>query len=344
MVTNKQILEARRLFQSALEGNLRSRAEVVENFTTSDFPYLLGAGYARELVSEYRQHSTKWGAFSRRVTVSDFRAKKVIELLGGKVGLSKVGQAAEYPARTLHESEREIQVAKYGDRIPLTWEMIVNDDLGAFDNLASELARAAGETEDLNTAKVLLNAGGTNYNTSFFLDSAQNIDLGMDSLENAIQTILTRTDENKRPVMVNKFSLVVPPALAMKANSIVNSIEIRRTDPISGDVTVERNGTGDLVQVSVNPWIAAAASSKANSRWFVLPDPNGQHPAVATAFLRGNESPDLRVKADAGNRIGGGAIAPTEGSFDDDTIQYRVRHVTGSALLDPIGAYASNGA
>ena len=50
------------------------------------------------------------------------------------------------------------------------------------------------------------------------------------------------------------------------------------------------------------------------------------------------------MKADTGNRAGGGSIAPEQGSFDDDTIQYRVRHVVGSALIDPKFTFVSQGA
>jgi hypothetical protein len=60
-------------------------------------------------------------------------------------------------------------------------------------------------------------------------------------------------------------------------------------------------------------------------------------------FLAGHETPDLRVKADTGLRVGGGSVPAEEGSFDTDDIQYRIRHVTGGTTLDPIAAYASVG-
>jgi len=86
-----------------------------------------------------------------------------------------------------------------------------------------------------------------------------------------------------------------------------------------------------------------ATDAKTGTRWFVLPAATAARPAVAMGFLRGQEEPDLRVKSDTGNRVGGGAIDPMEGSFDDDTIQYRVRHVTGGAAVDPKLTYVSYG-
>ena len=73
--------------------------------------------------------------------------------------------------------------------------------------------------------------------------------------------------------------------------------------------------------------------------WFVLPAPNQGRPAVAVAFLRGFETPDIRQKGNAGQ-----GVAPDAGDFDDDSVRYRVRHVTGGAQVDPLHTYASTGA
>jgi hypothetical protein len=91
------------------------------------------------------------------------------------------------------------------------------------------------------------------------------------------------------------------------------------------------------VTLVVNPRLAGVA-------WFLLPQPTVARPALAVAFLRGWETPDLRIKADTGNRVGGGAIDPSDGSFDDDSVAYRVRHVVGAAQADPLHVYASAGA
>ena len=52
----------------------------------------------------------------------------------------------------------------------------------------------------------------------------------------------------------------------------------------------------------------------------------------------------MRYKADQGNSLGGGSLSADAGSFDDDTIYYRVRHIVGAATGDPKFTYASDGA
>lgn len=344
---NKRILEARKLFQRVLEGDLRAKAELMETMTRSDFPILLGAAYGRELLAEYQAITPIWQSFSRKSTVADFRPKKLVELLGGRAGLDKVKEASEYKARGLTEAEHEFKVEKYGARLPLTWEMLVNDDLDAFSNAPQRLAIAARETEDIVTAQSLFNAGGTGLNTGFFKSANGNapasVPLTADNLEAALQGISTKKDSDGRPVVLRGVVLVVPPQLEMTARRIIEASEIRRT--VDGVTSIEPNYLRGVVRLVVNPWlpVVAAGFNKVATTWFVLPDPNGTRPALVTGFLRGYETPDLRAKADTGTRVGGGAIAPEEGSFDDDTIQYRVRHVTGSATVIPTETYVSTG-
>ena len=224
--------------------------------------------------------------------------------------------------------------------------MLVNDELDAFRDLPTRLAQAARDTEDIVTARQLFNAGGTGVNTAFFKSANGNAPatdaLTSENLEKGLQAIATRKDSEGRPIINAGTVLVVPPALEMTARRILNASEIRRQSG-TGDgstVTVEPNYMKGAVDLVVNPWFAYVAPTL-TSTWFVLPAPNTGRPALATGFLRGHESPDLRVKADAGNRVGGGSVAPEEGSFDDDTVQYRVRHSTGSATVIPAGAFAS---
>lgn len=347
---NRRILEARRLFETAMNGRrpdrLRAQAEVMETMTTSDFPILLGAAYDREMLAEYQGIAPVWQRYSARKIRPNFKPGKLIDLLGGRSELSKVAEAAEYPARPLSEAEFEFKVEKYGDRIPLTWEMLVNDELDAFTDLPSRLATAARETEDIVTARSLFNAAGTSVNTDFFKSGNGNAPgtaaLTSENLEAALQGIATRTDSEGRPVVIASAALVVPPGLELTARRILNASEIRRQSGTgSGStITVEPNYMRGAVDLVVNPWFTYVAPTL-DDTWFVLPAPSSGRPALVTAFLRGNESPDLRVKADAGNRPGGGEVAAQDGSFDDDTVQYRVRHVTGSTTVIPTGAYAS---
>jgi hypothetical protein len=350
-MNNKKILEARRLFQRAIDGDLRARAEVQETLTTSDFPILLNAAYGRELQQEYAAIAPVWNRFSSRVTVPDFRARTLVDLTGGKAGLDKVKEATEFPARKKTESSKSFSVEKYGARFPLTWEMLVNDDLGAFRTFPTDLATAARETEERVALKPLFNAAGTALSTAFFTGVAAPATgagsaLSATSLQAGLASISNRTDSDGRPIAMPEPVLMVPPSLEMTALQILNTTEVRTT---SGSVERVQAGNGLQARPTlvVNPWLPVVAGGYDNvaTTWFLLPNPSrASKRALVTGFLNGYETPDLRVKADAGNRVGGGAISPEEGAFDDDTIQYRVRHVTGGAALYNDAVYVAEGA
>lgn len=343
MHTNKQILEARELFQGAINGNLRARAQVMESLTTSDFPILLGAAYGRELQQEYNAIEPVWKRFSKRLTVSDFRDRTLVDIMGGRAALEKVREGAEYPARKASESKRSFSVDKFGARFPLTWEMVKNDDLGAFRDFPQRLATAATETEERIALAPLFNSAGTGL--SSFLTPRVNAgkDLNRANLNAAMVDIAGRKDVDGRPVVVTKPILLVPTALAQVAADIVSVTE--NIDPTTGD---KRSGNGLIFtpEIVVDPWLdIVGAGYTANAKtWYLLPGPDTTvKPALGTAFMAGEETPDLRVKNDQGTRVGGGSIAPNEGSFDDDTIQYRVRHIIGGTGLYDDAVYVGVG-
>ena len=344
-----QAVEARRLFESAINGSLRAKATVAETMTTSDFPVLLGVAYARELQTEYAGIAPVWPKFAKRTTAPNFKKQKLVDLLGGIAGLEVIPEATEYPARHMSESSREFKLRKRGARIPLTWEMMLNDDLGAFRDLPGRLAISARETEDIAVVDSLLKADRSDVNTDFFKAANGNaptaLPLTATNLKAALDQIKTRKPADGRPVSfgVEKPRLMVPQALETTARSILEAREVRTTE--GGVTVVTTNTLASQVELVVNPWLDVRnTNAKAVTTWFILPAPTAPRIAVAVAFLAGREGPDLRVKSDAGQRPGGGLIAPEEGSFNDDTIQYRVRHVVEGATFDPKLTYVSRGA
>ena len=341
-----QITEAARLVGAAFNGDRRAMLSLQESMTRSDFQNIFGDVLDRELLTQYEQIDPVWPSFARRSTVRDFKAKKYIDLLGGRAELALVPERTEYPARALSDKPYELQVAKYGARLSVTFEMMVNDELDALRDAPQRMAQSARDTEDLTATRLLVEATGPD--SDFFSSAngnqlAGNPTLTTDNLSDALTAISTRRDSDGRPIMVRTAILMVPPALEVAANMIINAQEIRITTG-SQQITVG-NWLRGRVRVLVNPWLPIVdESATADTTWYVLPDPNTPRPAVVLGFLRGYEQPDLRVKNDQGTRVGGGAIRPEDGSFDIDDIQYRVRHILGGTTLEPIATASSTGA
>lgn len=344
-----RVAEAAVLIGRVFNGDRRATLQVEELMSTSDFPKLFGDVLDRELMAQYEQIAPVWTGFATRARVNDFRAKKWLDLLGGRAELDPVGEGAEYKARALTEANYQLTVGKFGTRLPLTWEMIVNDDLGAFQTAPERLAQAARDTEDKTATRLFVNAAGPI--SAFFTASGGtvgNVALTIDNLSAALTTVATRKDSDNRPIMISAYVLVVPPALEVMAHNIVNATLIRlRNDASSAsgarDIEVTNWLAGKVTIVS-NPWLPLIdTSGNAGKTWYLFPAPATPRPALVMGFLRGHETPDLRMKGDAGMRPGGGSVPAEEGSFENDDIQYRIRHVMGGTTLDPIAAYASVG-
>lgn len=342
-----------RLFAEACRGDryaqlefhdlMGGRRAVRESMSTSDFPILFGDALNRSLARRYAARQPVWRQFAARQVVRDFRPSKIIEFFGGGGRLSAVPELTEYPARGFDESEFTTTLGKYGDRLQWSWEMQVNDDLGAFRNAPDALSRGAVSTEDYLATSVLVDASGPKG----WLGTPGTAKLSREALETGLQAVMDASDEDGNPIEIGTPVLVVPRALSLTAQNIVNTTEFEdQTGSGSGQrrARVSGNGLSATPKIVVNDWLTRidGTANKATT-WYLLPDPDGPRPAVYETFLQGYETPDLRVKADAGMRLGGGNIDPSEGSFERDDVQYRIRHVVGGNQGFADAVYVSNG-
>lgn len=343
----RAIKEAADLWKRVFDGDLRAAVQVREALSTSDlFVSATGDVLDRELLAQYSAITPEWQGFAARTLVRNFKPKKLVDILGGRSGLDRVPELTAYPGAEYDTREFSIQVAKFGRQFGFSWEAMVNDDLDELMQIPGAFSQAAAITESRVALEQIADPTTGAPNTAFFKDYTGETPAGPNTtpvvgvlnqanLQTAIETIRQRKDHEGNLVPAGPLILVVGPAQEFNAKAILNATEIRDTS--GSRTTVRPNdlaGSVELVVLNSLPGLA----------WFVLPKPNtGGRIAVAVAFLRGFEIPDIRRKSNAGERVGGGAVDPADGDFDDDSIRYRVRHVTGGASVDPMHTYAGTG-
>lgn len=329
---------ARLEFHDLMGGTVREGG-VSESMSTSDFPILFGDALNRSLARRYAARPAVWRQFAAKQLARDFRPTKIIEFLGGSAILDAVPELDEYKARKFAESSFETTTGKRGNRLMWSWEMQVNDDLGAFDTAPDALSRGSVNTEDYLATSVLVGAAGPKA----WLGTPGTAALSTASLEAGLQQIMDASDEDGSPIVIDTPVLMVPRSLALTAQNIVNTTEIRTTSGSKLSL-VSGNGLSATPKIVVNDWLTRIdESANKATTWYLLPAPDSIRPAVYNTFLQGYDTPDLRVKADAGMRLGGGAIDPAEGSFERDAVEYRIRHVVkGNQGFDD-AVYVSNG-
>lgn len=344
-ISTEQIAEASSMLNKALKGSRRASLDVQEAFSTSDFTLAAFAAIEQEMIAQYEERPSEWTAYTRVTSVRDFKPKSLRSVWKDAFGLQRVPELGEYKAVTgTKSSEATIQVGKFGNRYAVSWEAWVNDEaIDEIGDIPAWFSNAAAETEAVVAASNLVRSGGVN--TDFFKSANGNapttLPLTLDNLDAAIEATRARK-VGGRVVKAPNLVLVVGPSLQSKAERILATREIRRT--VGDNTEVMDNYVAGQVRLVVDPALEVVnTSAKAGTTWFLLPEAASNRPAMYAARLRGHENPEIRVKADTGQRVGGGAISPQDGSFEIDDIQYRVRHVFGGAAVDPTFTYASTG-
>lgn len=361
-ITPRQ-LEAAKLLEGALRGDRMDKLKLQEGIATSDLPELLVPTINKILLDEYANQPKVWDRFASRLVVDDFRPVTFQALRYDDAGednqgdtfregsLPTVGEYDEYPtAGWFNVTEQTMRVKKAGQRIRFSWESIVNDgQIGLLERLPIEMAQKAAGKEDEEVTKQLVTPTG--LNTANFNSTNQNLMAGnpsltLESLEEAIDAVNKQTQNGKLINPITQFALVIPRSLEMTARKILAVQEIRTQNGTgSGStVTISGNPISSGITIVVNDWLARINGSTGNY-WFLIPVP-GQalNPGVALAFLRGYETPELRIKSNGGLYLGGGAVPAREGSFDNDDWEMRIRHIATGGFILPAGTMASTGA
>lgn len=338
------VLEAAKTFKAGLTGGFRAKANLQEAFTTSDFPKLLAPALGVETLDLFKAYTPEWQGIADTGSVPDFDTKKYVSL-HDLDEFEDVAQGEEYKGSALVESEYEMSVGKTGKVIGLTWELNLSRNWTSLAKLPERLSSAARKTEDAKVFGALLDPkGGPSKKLFTGVSAPANVPLTYENLRAALSALRLREGYDGELIDASQFNLVVHPALKDTADGILAITEVQT---VEGGTTVK---TTNAVRGSINSVVAPRAlakydtGNKAATTWYLLPVPGSGNPAIVKVGLDGHEEPDIRVNNTQGLQAGGGQVDPVQGSFKDDTIWYRGRHVTGGAALMPYAAYASLGA
>lgn len=289
--------------------------------TTSDFPIILGDTVGRVLRDAYRAAPSGIRRLGRQTTARDFRAVNKI-MLGEAPLLEKLNEHGEIKAGTMAEAREAYKVETWARKIGITRQVLVNDDLGAFADLARRMGQAAAETE-ARILVTLLEAGSGNGptmsdgKTLFHADHGNKAGTGAAisdaTLSAARLALRTQKGIEDRTIRVTPRNLLVPPALETTAEKWLASIApatAADVNPFSGSLSLV-----------VEPRLSSA------TRWYVTADP-GEIDGLEFAYLSGAEGPQVE------SRSGWGV----------DGVEIRVILDFGAGFIDHRGWFMNAGA
>jgi hypothetical protein len=330
-----------RLMTHVREGSKRAALELNEALTTSDLAqFASGMLIDREMLANYSELPTQWTKFLTPTTLKDFKPKYLSELVLGSQVFKDVPERTGYPmAQGPTLSEYPIQGKKTGLLWGFSFEAQVNDDLDQLMMVPRQMPQMAVNTEDDRGLRLMINLETGALNTAFFKVANGNVGtlvLNATNLENVLTTLRTKRDPKTGAIIpAGTLQLIVGYALQTTAERILNVDRIQISNG-AGGFTYAPNPLKGKFELEVN-------EKQVGTSWIVAPKPGT---TIRAPFwfgrVRGYEKPDFRYKADQGRAIGGGDIVVNEGSFDDDTIWYRGRHIMGVAHGDPTLTYGSD--
>lgn len=324
-----------------------------EAMTTSDFPNLMGDLLYRTMLGNFTAYPVTYPGYFRTTTVKDFRTLHMYTIDGGQNLLGKVKEREPYPEITFTEGAKTLSVFKYGRRYSITFEMLVNDDLNAFNTRPQLMAEGARRSEEYLATTMLADANGPH--ASFFTSGNANIVTGnpvfsIQGLQTAMTVLAKQKDTEGQPIVITSYALVVGPALSVSMDNVLHALQIRINDNsgggTSGQFLYANNWMKGKVTGYVNPYLPYVSSSaNGDTQWYLIANPNdiGQRPAFVFGKLRGYEDPQLFVKSNNSTRLGGGAVDTLDGDFESDAIDYKLRTFMGASQIEPKMAVASNG-
>ena len=320
-----------------------------EALTTSDFPYLFGDVLDRQVLARYKAVTPVWKAFTRRGTVRRIYPQPGgyrFAITGGDQYLAEVGEKGEYLASERGELRDAVYVKKYGRQFDISWEAMINDDLGALQDTPQRFADAAIRTEHRLITTAYANDVGTHAAGNIYQNAVNEdvLALTIGNLEICVARMAAFTDANGEPIMNRAEYLVVGPSLEFTARQILTSavkMWLAGATTIAAAPDVPYPMTNVISQYGlelvIDPYLPVIDATHPGS-WYLFAEP-ADIAAIEYDYLVGHERPEICMKASDKVSIGGGALSPLSGDFATDNVFYRVRDIFGVNKLVTTGGW-----
>jgi hypothetical protein len=343
-----------------------------ETMTTSDFSALTVDVLDRQLLADYREVPVPVMPLVKSATLADFRNKKTFIFDGMETPFKSVAELEDLPLRDLTPRTPILYAPlKYEAGGKVSWEAVINDDLGVFNDMSQRLARGARRTKWKFITNLYSSATGPNSNlyTSGFANqiipangsSTTNPPLSVAALNDAMTVLLNQRDAGGDPIQIpGRLFLVVGPSLMVTANNIMHQLSVDVNvmgGTVQGAGVTPTNTVYNAQRVKVDNWIVqnmtvivdpylpivTTSAGVKLTQWYIFADPAEQgRYAIEIGDLRGYADPQLYQKVPNTMRVGGG-VEPLLGDFRSMSTEFKALLAFGGTVMDGRSTVASTG-
>ena len=286
-------------------------------FSTHSLTTLLTTTGNKILLDGFLSIPQSWRQVAAVRTVSDFKQVTAFRL-NASLEYEEVGAAGEIKHGTVSQESYTMEAKTYAKMLALTRKDIINDDLGAFNDLRQRLGLGAA----IKMNKVFWTLWlATSDAGAFWADARGNLvtgaALGEAGLAKAIKAFRDMAAPDGNMMNLEPEFILVPTDLEFTARKLYASQEMRDT---TANKTVM---TTNIYQNKFTPVVVpelgnSAYTGNSPTTWFMLANPSILASAVM-CFLNGQQSPTIE-SADA--------------DFNTLGIQFRGYHDFGAAMTE----------
>ncbi len=298
-------------------------------FSTLLLPGIFSNVANKELLAGFMEEDQSWREVSVTRTVSDFKTVTSYRLLDD-MEYEELAPDGEIKHGKLSEESYTRQARTYAKMFSLTRVAIINDDLGAFEDLRTRLG--AGAARNFNSvfwARFI-------NNSSFFTSQRGNYITGNDSALDVDGTGLQKgilafrklkSPDGKRLGGIPSI-LLVPPELQFIAQRLFQSTTVNTGGSSTKDMVPNDNIHAGKYRPVVVDWLSDTSFTGNSAKaWYLLRSPSILAPVVVS-FLDGIQTPTVDV---------------AEADFNQLGVQFRGYHDFGVDFAEYLAGIKSKG-
>ena len=280
----------RALREAGYDGDPEDMPELTlinEAMSASDFPNIVSNVQNKFLIDSYNYEGKYFEQFVKTRTVKDFKNIRSVRLTEFGNLLQIPGDRAEAPEFTFRAEEAiNYHVELWGRRVEHLLSLLVDDDLNALQETTEAFGRSAARTITADVMNIFV------LNPNYDVDAVpifnaghantQALALNAANLATAIGLLKAQTDANNNRIQVNRFTLIVPPALEYTAYQL--------WEQSGGRIAADAAPLIYRKMGMQEPVVCTDLGTLSNTCWFLVADPK-EIKSIEVAYLRGLENP-----------------------------------------------------
>jgi len=255
--------------------------------STSDFPNILANVAHKTLLDAYQYASPTYKRWAKQSTVPDFKPVSRLRI-GEFPAFTKLAEGGTITFGSTTETKEQYAIATYAKGLYITREMIVNDDLGAIQQLFAGIGVQAAVLENTTVYTVLTSNPTMSDGVALFHSSHGNLAgtggaISIATLDAGMAAMMTQKGlDGVTPLNIAPRFLIVPVAkrvTAIQYTNVPNIVVAKQSDynPFAGQLEVIADANLDTASTTA---------------WYLAADPMAV-PTVEYAYLEGAQGPQV---------------------------------------------------